>query len=99
MTSLAQRVTQSGNNEAAHTARIAKAHLSLGWVDINVNIARVELEEKRNKRLAPSRKEVTIGCAQRADQNLVANRATIDEQELQCRVATIQRRQPCETGN
>ncbi len=80
---------------SARTRRVvAEAHLGLGRVHVDVDLARRQRHEQRHDRMAVARQIVGIGAADDADQELVAHRAAVDEQILPERVGAAVRRQP-----
>ena len=64
------------------SACVAKAHFGLGRVDVDVDLARVALDEQGGDRVPVGGQEIEIGRAQRAGERLVAHRPPVDEQEL-----------------
>ena len=76
------------------SAAVAEAHFGLGRMHVDVDLARIERDEQRQQRMAVARQIIGIGAAHRADQQLVAHRAAVDEQILPERVGARQRRQP-----
>ena len=83
---------QRVHDQRAHQAGIAEPHLGLGRMHIGVDLARIERHEQRHHRMAVARQIVGIGRAHRAENQLVAHRAAIDEQILPERVGPRQRR-------
>ena len=75
------------------TSRIAKAHLGLGGMHVDVDLARIERDEQRHQRMAVARQIVRIGAAHHADEQLVAHRPAIDEEILAERIGARERRQ------
>ena len=75
------------------SAAVAEAHLGLGRMHVDVDLARLERDEQRQQRMAVARQIIGIGAAHRADQQLVAHRPAVDEQILPERVGARQRRQ------
>ena len=74
------------DDQAAHQAGIAEAHLGLGRMHVHVDLARIERDEQRHHRMAVARQIVGVGGAHRADQQLVAHRPVVDEQILPERI-------------
>ena len=93
-----QDVTQTADDQAAHQGRIAEPHLGLGRMDVDVDIAGIDLKIERHQRVAVAGQEVGIGAAQRALQQAVAHRPAVHEQVLVSRVAAIIGRQSGEPG-
>ena len=60
---------------------------------VDVDLARIERDEQRDDRVAVARQIIGIGRAHRAEQELVAHRAAVDEQILAERIGAAQRRQ------
>ena len=73
--------------------RIAEAHFGLGGMDVDVDEGRIAFQEQRQRRMAVAREEIRIGAAHRADQQLVAHRPAVDEQELHRAVGAVVGRQ------
>ena len=88
-----QRLLQRADEQAAHQAGIAEAHLGLGRVHVDVDLARIERDEQRHDRMAVARQVVGIGGAHHADQELVAHRPAVDEEILAERIGARERRQ------
>ena len=65
---------------------------------VDIHRARIEREEQREQRLAPFRDQIAIRCAHGTEQKLVTHRPAVDEQELQCGVVAMQRREGCEAS-
>ena len=61
---------------------VAKAHLGLGRVDVDVDQLRRQLEEQGRHRLAVVEQQVAVGGAQGLLQQPVLDRAAVDEQML-----------------
>ena len=93
MQRLAQALLDRPDDEAAHEARIAKAHLGLGRVHIDVDLARFAFDEEGDDRVPVGGQEIEVGPAQRARERLVAHGAAVDEDELLARVRTAIGRQ------
>ncbi len=81
------------------SAAVAEAHLGLGRMHVDVDLARIERDEQRQQRMAVARQIVGIGRAHRADQQLVAHRPAVDEQILPERIGARQRRQAGKAGH
>ena len=79
---LFERVDDQGADEAG----VAKPHLGFGWVHIGVDLARIKRDEQRHHGMAVARQIVEIGCAHRAQHQLVAHRSAVDEEILPKRV-------------
>ena len=70
-----------------HQPGVAEAHLGLGRMHVHVDLARRDRDEQRDDRIAVARQIVRVGAAHRAEQQLVAHRAAVDEEVLRERVA------------
>ena len=77
-----ERGAQGTDDQAAHDAGIAEAHLGLGRMDVDVDHLGRRFEEQRHHRMAVARQEILVGAAHRAGQQLVAHRAAVDEEIL-----------------
>ena len=78
---------QRPDDQAAHEIGVAKPHLGLSGMDINVNQGRVEVEIEGGGGVAIPRQKVRIGRAQGPLQQTVPHRTAIDEQILMGRIA------------
>ncbi len=67
MAGAGQRVAQRADDQAAHQARIAEAHLGLGRMDVDVDLVGGAGDEQRHHRMAVAREKVLVGAAHRAD--------------------------------
>ena len=92
-----QRMAGRADDQAAHQARIAEAHLGLGGMDVHIHLLRRHLEEQRHQRMAVAGKEILIGPAHGALQQPVAHGPIVDEQELLGRRCLVQGRQADES--
>ena len=81
-----QRLLQRMHQQRAHQAGVAEAHLGLGRMHVDVDLARRQRHEQRDQRMAVARQVVGVGAAHHADQELVAHRPAVDEQILPERV-------------
>ena len=63
-------------------ARIAEAHLDLGRMHVDVDAARIDLEEQQVRGLPLAVQQVAVGFAHRVRQHAVAHEAAVDEQVL-----------------
>ena len=88
-----QRLPQAADDEAAHQGRIAEAHFGLGRMHVDIDGARIELDEDRQQRVTALRHQVAVRRAHGAEQQAVAHRPAVDEQELQAAVGPVQRGQ------
>jgi hypothetical protein len=69
-------------DELVDAARIAKAHLGLGRMHIDIDAGRVEFEEQHVGRVALPVQDVGPGLARGVGQQLVADEAAVDEEIL-----------------
>ena len=90
---------QAVDDEVAHRACIAKADFGLGRMDVDIDGVRVEVDEQRQQGMPPTRDEITIGPAYRSDQQPIAHRPAIDEQELHRCIGTVERGQAAKAAN
>ena len=88
-----ERAAQPPDDHAADQLRVTKAHLGLGRMDIDIDLAARDVEEQRDHRMTIAREQVGIGTTQRADEQPVLHRATVDEQILMVGDAAIVGRQ------
>ena len=82
MQRLVQALLDRPDDEAPDDGGVAKAHLGLGRMDVDVDLARIALDEQGRDRMPVGGQEIEVGPAQRAGQRLVAHRPPVDEQEL-----------------
>ena len=80
------------HDQRAHQAGVAEAHLGLGRMHVGVDLARLQRHEQRHHGMAVARQIIGIGRAHRAEDQLVAHRAAVDEEILPERVRARQRR-------
>ena len=92
-----QRRAQRAHDQATHDPGVAKPHLGLGRMDVDVDHVGRRLEEQRHHRVAVARQEVLVSAAHRAVQQLVAHRTAVDEKILVLRRRPVERRQARET--
>ncbi len=88
-----ERLLQRADEQAAHEAAVAEAHLGLGRMHVDVDLARIERDEQRHDGMAIARQIIGIGGAHHADEELVADRAAVDEQILAERIGAGERGQ------
>ena len=81
-----QCVFQRAHNKATHKRAVAKTHFGLRRVHIHVNLSCIERNEQRKQGMPVARQVVRVGGADGTEQELVANRAPVDEQILSERV-------------
>ena len=70
-----QRLLQRADDQPAHEAGIAEAHLGLGRMHVDVHLARIELEKSASAGMPAAGQVIRVGGAHRAEQQLVAHRA------------------------
>ena len=95
---LGQRTLERTHHQPAHQGRIAKAHLGLGRVDVDVDQLGRQVEEQGGQRLAVVEQEVGIGRAQGLLEEPVLDRAAVDDQMLAAPVAAAEGRQGGKAG-
>ena len=88
-----ERLFDRADDQAAHQTAIAKAHLGLGGMDVDVDLPRVAGDEQDRDGMAALREIVEIGGAQGAGDQLVAGGAGVDEEILRQRVGLVEGRQ------
>ena len=66
MTRRLERLAQRTGDQIAHAAGIAKAHLRLGRMDVDVDLARVAFDEEGRDSMPVGGKDIEIGPAQRS---------------------------------
>ncbi len=98
MTGRGERLAQRADDQSAHQAGIAEAHLGLGGMDVDVDRLARSFEEQRHHRMPVAREQILIGAAHRADQEFVAHRPTVDEEILIARGRAVEGRQADEAG-
>ena len=79
------------HDQRADEAGVAEAHFGLGRMHIGIDLRRRQRHEQRHHRMAVARQIVGIGGAHRAEDELVAHRAAVDEQILAERIGAGQR--------
>ncbi len=90
MTGGRERRPQRADDQPAHQAGIAKPHLGLGRVDIDVDLFRRSVEKQGHDWMAVARQDVLIGAAHRTRQQFVAHRSAIDDEILVARQSPVQ---------
>ncbi len=75
------------------SAGVAKAHLGLGRMDVDVDLVGRPVEKQCDDRVAVARQHVLVGAAHRADQQFVAHRPAVDDEVLVARQSPVQGRQ------
>ena len=84
---LAQGTVQGAVEEVVNRAAVAKAHLVLGRVHVDIDRRRIELQEQHEGRMPAVIEHVAIGLAHRMGDQLVAHHAAVDIEVLQVRLA------------
>ena len=77
-----------------HHAPIAKAHLMLGGVNVDVHHPRIEFEKEHEGRMPAVEQHVAVCLAHRMGDQLVADHPTIHTEILQIRLTAGEGRQP-----
>ena len=93
LTGRLQRTGQSAHDERTHGTRLTKPDFGLGWMDVDIDGARIKRDKQRQERITPLRQQIAIGCPYRTDQKLIAHRAAVDEQVLLTRIRAMQHRE------
>ena len=70
------------DEQSADETGIAEPHLGLGGMNIDVDLARIGIDEQCDDRMPVARHQIGIGTAQRADQQAILHRSAIDDKEL-----------------
>ena len=82
MPSFVQRAAQTGHDHAPDQRGVTKADFRLGRVDVHINFGWRHVEEQRDDRMAIAWQHLGISPSNRAHQQAVAHRASVDEQIL-----------------
>src|SRR5690606_22540552 len=82
MASSLQCMTQRPDHDTAHRARIAKSNLRLCRMDVDIELARIDIDEQRYQRVTPAGNRIAIGCPESANDQPVLDRAAVDEKKL-----------------
>ncbi len=90
---IGQRTVQGAVEEVVHHAAVAKAHLVLGRMDVDVHRRRVDFQEQHEGRMPAVEQHVAVGLAHRVGDQLVAHHAPVDVEILQVRLAAREGRQ------
>ena len=98
MTGRRQCCPQRADDQPAHQTGVAKPHLCLGGVDVDVDFFRRSVEKQRDDRMAIARQDILISAAHRAHQQFVAHRPAIDDEILVARQSPVQGRHPGQPG-
>ena len=93
-----QRMAQRRHDQAARHAGFAEPHLGLGGMHVHVHPFGVADQVQHRRRMPVTAQHIHIGRAQGPDQQLVADRAAVDEQELLYRRAARIGRQGGKAG-
>ena len=88
---LGQRVLERADDQAAHRRRIAEPDLGLRRVHVHVHLVGLGFEEQGHDRVTVASQQVLIGGAHAAEQELVADRAGVDEQILGAGMGAVER--------
>ena len=79
------------HDQRADETGVAKPHLGLGRMHVGVHLLRLQRHEQRHDGMTVARQIIGIGRAHRAQDQLVAHRAAVDEEILSERVGPRQR--------
>ncbi len=88
--SLRQGMFQGTDDQPAHQPRFLKTHLCFRRMHIHIHRSGFTFQKQRQQGMAIPGQKILIGPTYRANQLLVPHRATIHEQKLHRRIATIQ---------
>ena len=77
-----ERAAQPADDHPAHKLRIAEPHFSFRRMDVHIDLARRQIEEERDDRMAIARQQIGIGAAQCPDEQPVLHRTAVDKQIL-----------------
>ncbi len=88
-----ERLFQGAHDKAAHEAGIAKAHLGLGGMNVDVDEAGIAADEQCHGGMAPGRQHVDVGGAHGAQQQLVLHGSAVDVEVERTGIAAVPRRQ------
>lgn len=89
-----QTLLQGADEKATDEPHVAKADLGLGRMDIDVDLVGITAQKERERGVAALRQIIHIGRADRAEQQLVADRPAIDEKILRRGIGAVPGRQP-----
>ena len=90
---LTERPVQGAVEEVVDHATVAETHLVLGRVHVDVDHARIDLEEQHEGRVATVEQHVAVGLAHGMGDQLVAHHAAVDIEILQVGLAAREGRQ------
>ena len=93
-----ERVADGADDEGAHEARVAEAHLRLGRMHVDVDLPRIAGDAERQDGMAVAGHDVGIGAAHGPEQELVAHGAAVDDEVDVAGAAAVEGRQPCRPG-
>ena len=82
MTRISKCVAQARDDQPTRQARITKAHLRFGGMHVDVHKLWITVDKKRRRWVTVTAQEIEISGAQGPGQQLVFDRAAIDEQKL-----------------
>src|SRR3546814_14132061 len=85
-----QSVAEATDDEAADVAGVAESDLSLGRVDVDVDLLAGKIDEQGDDRMPVAGEQVLIGGADSAEQQAVLHRAAVDEPLLMVGDAAVE---------
>ena len=89
--------SQSTDDHAAYDRGITKAHFGLGWVNIDVDFRRWNVEEECNHSMPIAGQHVCIRPPNRTREQAILDRAAVDEKILVIGHTPIERGETCHT--
>ncbi len=93
-----QRLADRADDQPAHQARIAEAHIRFRRMHVDIDQSRIERQRQHGHRIASGRDRLGIGAADRRQDQLVLHRAAVDEGILMRRVAAVEGRHAGKAG-
>ena len=94
-----ERVAHGADEKGAHAGPVAEAHLGFRGVDVDVDVGGRHVDEEREQRIAALRHEVAVGRAHGAGDELVLDRAPVDEEVELSGIWAVERRQAGKAGH
>ena len=88
-----QTLFQGADHQPADQAGVAKAHLRLRRMHIDIDLARFAVEKQNKCRMPPLRHIIHVSRAHRANEQLVADRPPVDKEILRLRIGFVPGRQ------
>ena len=100
---LGTRLTQARSNgfvhRIAHDGATTEADLAFGWMDIAVDLARIDFQMQNNARMASGLDHLAVGFAQTGGQRGIVHRAPVDEKKLATPIGPRRSRSRDEPGD